>query len=299
MKLTNKQICAVVIVLCIFAFIFILGLSLSGKTELSGGKGFTKLYFNADTDLPDSSLYLKNLTKAIYEIETNRTYWIKITPVHEIEVNKTYCINFTIASFERTPVTYTYVVESNVLNLTKQVTLMPEGSTSICLTITPRESDKWRLNSTTSTEWEDVIDLTKNSWLAERRDFEILVRKEGLPTIVEENYRLPISTNVSHFGRILHANISIDELKRKPFEKEYVTEYAENFETTRNIDLIDLSINGDKLYLKAKSKKLRYTSDKQLFSIRLIKPVDVEELEISPESYIEEVQEIYFWYRIK
>jgi hypothetical protein len=88
-------------------------------------------------------------------------------------------------------------------------------------------------------------------------------------------------------------------LRRKPFDKEYVTEYAENFETTRNIDLINLSINNDKLYLNAKSKELRYTSDEQLFSIRLIKPIDIEELEISPESYIEEVQEMHFWYRIK
>ena len=152
MKLTNKQICAVVIVLCIFAFIFILGLSLSGKTELFAGKGETKLYFNANTDLPDSTLYLKNETK----------------PIHEIEVNKTYCINFTIASVEKRPVTYTYVAESNVLNLTKHVTLLPEENTTICLTITPGESDKWELNSTTSTEWENVIDLTKNSWLAEK-----------------------------------------------------------------------------------------------------------------------------------
>ena len=284
MKLTNKQICAIVIVLCIFAFIFILGLSLSGKTELFAGKGETKLYFNANTDLPDSTLYLKNETK----------------PIHEIEVNKTYCINFTIASVEKRPVTYTYVAESNVLNLTKQVTLLPEENTSICLTITPGKSDKWELNTTTSTERENVIDLTKNSWLAEKRDFEILVRKEGLPTIVEENYRLPISTDVSHFGKILHANISIDELRRKPFDKEYVTENKEDFVITRTINTINLSINEDnQLYLNAKSEKLRYTSDEQLFSIRLIKPIDIEELEISPESYIEKVQEIYFWYQIK
>ena len=283
MKLTNKQICAVVIVLCFFAFIFILGLSLSSKTDLFAGKGETKLYFNANTDLPDSTLYLKNVT----------------TPIHEIEMNKTYFINFTIVSLEKRPITYTYVVESNVLNLTKQVTLLPEENTTICLTITAKESDKWRLNSTTSNEWENVIDLTKNSWLAERRDFEILVRKEGLPTIVEENYRLPISTNISQFGRILHANISIDELRRKPFEKEYVTENKEDFVITRTINTINLSINNDKLYLNAKSKKLRYTSDEQLFSIRLIKSVDRRELQISPESYIEEVQEIHFWYQIK
>ena len=299
MKLTNKQICAVVIVLCIFAFIFILGLSLSGKTELSAGNGFTKLYFNADTDLPDSTLYLKNVTREIYEIETNRTYWIEVPPVHEIAVNRTYWINFTIASFEKRPIACTYVVESEVLNLTKQVTLLPEESTSICLTITPRDLEKWRLNSITSTEWQNVIDLTRDSWIAEKRDFEILVRKEGLPTIVEENYRLPISTNVSLFGRILHADVSIDELKRKPFVKEYVTEHEENFEKTRNTDLIDLSINGDKLYLNAKSEELKYTSDEQLFSVRLIKPADLRELQISPESYIEEVQEIHFWYRIK
>jgi hypothetical protein len=283
MKLTNKQICAVVIVLSIFAFIFILGLSFSGKTELSAGKGETKLYFNANTDLPDSTLYLKNKTK----------------PIHEIEVDKTYCINFTIASVERTPVTYTYIVDSNVLNLTKQVTLLPEENTTIFLTITPGESDKWRLKTTTSTEWEDVIALTKNSWLAEKRNFEILVRKEGLPTIVEENYRLPISTSVSHFGRILHANISIDELRRKSFDKKYVTENKEDFVITRTIDTINLSINNDKLYLNAKYKELRYTSDEQLFSIRLIKPIDIEEFEIGPAGYIEEGQEMHFWYRIK
>lgn len=283
MKLTNRQICAVVIVLCIIAFIFILGLSLSGKTGLLGGKGFTKLYFNANTDLPDSTLYLKNVTK----------------PIHEIEVNDSYWLNFTIASFEKRPITYTYVVESNVLNLTKQVTILPEENRTICLTITPRESDKWELNSTTSTNWEDVIDLTKDSWLAEKRDFDILVRKEGLPTIVEENYHLPISTDVSNFGRILHANISIDELKRKPFEKEYITQDKADFVTAQSIYMINLSVNNDKLYLNAETKKLRYTSDEQLFSVRLIKPIDIEELEIGPASYIEEVQEIHFWYRIK
>jgi hypothetical protein len=281
MKQTNKQICVVVIVLCIFAFVFILGLSLSGKTVLFGGEGFTKLYFNADTDLPDSSLYLKNMT------------------VHELEVDKTYCVKFTIASFEKRPITYTYVVESEVLGLTKQLTLLPEESTTVCLTIIPKESDKWKLNSTTTQEWENVIELTGDSWIAEKRDFEILIRKEGLPTIVEENYRLPISTDVSTFGRILHANISIDELRKKPFEKEYITEDERGIEKTRKIDRIKLSINGDELYLKAKTEELGYTSDEQLFSIRLVKPAGWEELEINPVSFIEEVQEIHFWYRIE
>ena len=281
MKQTNKQICAVVIVLSILAFVFILGLSLSGKTVLFGGEGFTKLYFNADTDLPDSSLYLKNMT------------------VHELEVDKTYNVKFTIASFEKRPITYTYVVESEVLGLTKQLTLLPGENTTVCLTITPKESNKWKLDSTTTQEWENVIELTGDSWIAEKRDFEILIRKEGLPTIVEENYRLPISTSVSHFGRILHANISIDELRKKPFEKEYITEDERGIEKTRKIDRIKLSIDGDELYLKAKTEELRYTSDEQLFSVRLVKPAGWEELEINPVSFIEEVQEIHFWYRIE
>jgi hypothetical protein len=179
------------------------------------------------------------------------------------------------------------------------VTILPEENRTICLTITPRESDKWRLNSTTSINWENVIDLTGNSWLAEERDFDILVREEGLPTIVEENYHLPISTDVSHFGRILHANISIDELKRKPFKKEYVTQNKADFVIDQSIDMITLSVNNDKLHLNAETKKLQYDSDEQLFIVRLIKPIDIEELEISPASYIEDVQEIYFWYRIK
>jgi hypothetical protein len=179
------------------------------------------------------------------------------------------------------------------------VTILPEENTTICLTITPRESDKWELNSTTSTNWENVIDLTKDSWLAEKRDFDILVREEGLPTIVEENYHLPISTDVSHFGRILHANISIDELKRKPFEKEYITQDKADFVIVQSINMIDLSVDNDKLHLNSETKKLRYTSDEQVFIVRLIKPIDIEELEISPASYIEEVKEIYFWYRIK
>ncbi len=125
------------------------------------------------------------------------------------------------------------------------------------------------------------------------------MREEGLPTIVEENYHLPISTDVSRFGRILHANISIDELKRKPFEKEYITQDKADFVIVQSINMIDLSVDNDKLHLNSETKKLRYTSDEQLFIVRLIKPIDIEELEISPASYIEAVQEIHFWYRIK
>ena len=270
MKLTNKQICAVVIVLSIFAFVFILGLSLSGKTGF-GGKGFTRLYFNADTDLPDSSLYLKNMA------------------VHELEVNKTYCVKFTIASFEKRPITYTYVVESEVLGLTKQVTLLPGETETVCLTIIPGESDKWKLDSTTTGEWENVIDLTRDSWIAEWSGLEIVESDDGLPTRVG-----------SRFGGILHANISIDELRIKPLVTEHVTEREGDFEKTRTIDLINLSVEGDKLYLNAESEELKYTSDEQLFRIKLLKSVDSQEIRISPESYIEEEeQEIYFWYRIK
>jgi hypothetical protein len=186
-----------------------------------------------------------------------------------------------------------------VLTLTEQVTLLPGESRTVTLPVTTRASEKWTLDYTSTGEWENVIDLTKDSWIAERRDFDILVRKEGLPTIVEENYRLPVSTEVSRFGEILHANITIDELRVKPFVKEYVTEYETIFEKTCVINLINLSVNGDKLYLTAKSEELRYRSDKQLFSVKLFKSRDPQETQINRTTFIETGQEIHFWYRIR
>lgn len=268
MKLTNKQIVAigVVIVLCIVAFAFIW--SLSPPSEKTAEKPM--LYFNADTDLPDSALYLKGDT------------------IHEVAVDKTYYVKFTIASFENSPATYTYVVEPEVLGLTEQVTLQPGESKRVCLTFIPRESEKWGLNSTTTGKWEQVIDLTRDSWVSEWSGLEIVESEEGIPTRVG-----------NRFGGILHANISVDELRIKPLVTEHVTEREGDFEKTRTIDLITLSINGDKLYLNAESEELKYTSDEQLFRIKLFKPVDSQETQINRTTSIAEEQEIHFWYRIK
>jgi hypothetical protein len=282
MKLNKEKALVIISAIVILGFLITLAL-----TYLPG-KGETKLFFNADSDLPDPTLYLK--------VE-NRT-----KPIHELEVNETYNVIFSILSLENIPITYTYNVKSKILNFSERITLNPKEIKTITLKLEPKESEKWKLNFTVKEEWKSTIDLTENSWLAERRELNILVRKDGLPILVEENFHLPISTNVSKFGRILHANISIEELRRKPFEKEYVNKDERIFEKIETIDKITLSIKGEKLYLNAISTQKKYVSEPELFTIQLVKeltPEMLKELKISPNSFIQETQEIYFWYQLK
>jgi len=278
MKINNALVGIVLFVVVIGVFIYL----------FMGPQGKTLLYFNAESDLPDPMIYEKRGANATGP------------PAHIIEVNKSYDIFFTIASLEKNPTTYTCEVKSSLINKKDTITLSPGDARRVHVQLTPQESKKWTLDSNSSSESENVIDVTRNSWLAERKDFKILVREGSLPMIVEENYHLPISSDVAHFGRIYHINISsLDELRTRPFIKEYVTQDEDNFEKTHSTDLIKLSIVNEKLVVLVKSQKLRFTSEVTPFVVKLFSEKGMEDIKIDSTTNIESIQRIDFLYKIK
>ena len=258
MKLRKEEIALVGIVICIFAFVLIANVYSSSDTkseEIVEVKPI--IYFDADTDLPDSMLYLKGET------------------INEIYINQTYYINFTIESLEEYPIMYTYVVESTVLELIDEVTLQPKESKSICVEFTPTESNKWDLVSNTLFTYDYVIDLSNDSKIVELKEFTIKDNIEATKAL-------------GSFSWLLSSNISINELRKKPLMNEHITEYNNGNEKISTINLINISVIDDKLYLNMESKDTKYISEEQLCSIRIFVPPSKDEIE-----------EIHFSYLIK
>ena len=251
------------------------------------GTGKTLLYFNAESDLPDTALYEKQ--------PVNGT----AAPVNIIELNKSYDVYFTIASLENKKTDYTYKVSSPIFNATDNIVLSPGDVKTVRVTLAPSESQKWTLSANTTSTSESIIDLTENSWIAERNQFQVLVKEDSLPTIVEEDYHLPVSSELAHFGRIYHVNFtSLDELRAKPFVKEYATEDSGLSAKKISKDEIKLSIVGDKLNVMVSSNTLEYSSQKKSFVVKVFKNKELAELEVD-ESGKEVAETISFWYKIK
>lgn len=145
-----------------------------------------------------------------------------------------------------------------------------------------------------------MFDITENSWLAEKRDFDVLVRKEGLPTILEENYHLPISSSLTHFGEIYHMNITLDELREKPFQKEFTSEVENVFDKTVSENKIQLGVEGNKLRVKVSTTTRQYISETNDFTVKLIQYAPAKKkVTVDTETDIESIQQISFLYKIK
>jgi hypothetical protein len=251
------------------------------------GEGYSLLYFNTETDLPDPMLYQLQPENATGP------------PIHIIDVNKTYDIIFTVASLEKRKTNYAYAIESVFYNETGHLTLSPKTNKTFHLRVTSQDSEKWILNSTSITESEDAIDITKYSWLAERKDFDILVRNEGLPAIVEEMYNLPISNTLSHFGRIYHVNMTLDELRKKPFEKNSEWEIALDYEKVKAFDEVSLAVKDDKLIVRVRSTRVQYISEERPFVVTLTKQGALKDVQLDEETGLERIQRIKFWYKLR
>ena len=250
----------------------------------TGSKGRTVIYFTAESSLPNELLSDKSVDGSAVNI---------------INVNQSYDVLFNIISLETKPTSYTYEISSELYNSTEKISISPRESKKIKVTLNPTPSQKWELVSNKSSKSVNILDITENSWIAERKDFQVLVKEDSLPTIVEEDYTLPISSDVAHFGRIFHINISLDELRDNPFEKEYISKDTGFFENTTSTVLVKLSVVGDKLSVLAESNDIIYQSTRKPFIVRVLKDADLEDIQIDEATGKEIVQTISFWYKIK
>jgi len=274
--------------------ILVIGALLVGSMYFTGAGPFkppgeTEVYFNAYTDLPSETVILTWQN----ENETTRP----IAPIHELLVGETYDLYFTIQSLEHTTTNYTYEIESIFFEETKNVSIEPRESRTIHAEITPEESHKFKEKTTTKESWENQIDITKNAWLAEKKEFQVLVSKGALLTITEERYDLPLSFDVGELGKIYHIDMTLDELKKNQFVKEYTTESIKDLKKTKVTDLISLSVVGDKLLLKANRTRTTYTSEKERFVIQLYYPKSLGKYDLI--NGLQKVDDLDFWYVVK
>lgn len=268
----------------VIVFVVIVGLF----TFFSRSEGNTLLYFTAESDLPDSILYERS-----QEADTPSS-------VHILGLNKSYDVIFTLASLENRETEYIYEISSELMNKTEKIVLSPGEKKKISVTLNPQEYQKWVLDSNISLKKKNIIDVTKDSWIAERKDFQVLVREDSLPTIVEEDYHLPISSDVAHFGRIYHINISsLDELREKPFIKDYESKDVGVFEKISANDIINLSVVGNKLFLNVESREIKYISEEKPFIVKLFRERKLKDIKIDETTNKEVVQSINFRYKIK
>lgn len=112
---------AIIVALVLVFVLAVTGFMVVFKDE----QGDAVLYFNAESDLPDPLLGLKE------GIDANTT------PVHKLMVNETYSIIFSVYSPDRRPFTYKYLVRSTLINKTDEITLNPSEIKNIRLEVTP------------------------------------------------------------------------------------------------------------------------------------------------------------------
>jgi len=280
MKLDSKKSGAVGLILLVLVSIAFIAL-------FNRSSGESILYFNAESDLPDPLVYMK------------QSYRNNTLPIHVLEIGEKYNVVFSVESQENEEKNYQLKIDSDLVNKTESFKLKPKESKKFSISIEPSVDSKWVLNSTEVSKNENTLDITKNSWLAERSQFTVVVREKGLPAIVEERYDLPISSNIDSFGRVYHMNVSLEELQMNPFERSNINVNAREFEKKLVNDSIRLSVEGSRLHVVSKSDSKQYISEPTLFRVSLIEAEGMADISVDETTGLIDVQDISFLYRIR
>ncbi|MFH0861136.1 MAG: hypothetical protein V1921_08035 [Candidatus Altiarchaeota archaeon] len=263
---------AVILVVVVIGAVFLL-------VFLPEKEGDTYLYFNVESDLPDPSVYLQ--------------YANGSTPVYEVSSNRSYSIVFTLTSAELEPTTYVYRVLSDYVNQSAEVILNPKQSKTVSLILSP-SNGKWKLNSTSVSKNSTSLDIVKNSWLAGKKEVQLFVRSDGLPILIEENYHLPLSSDLTEFGEVYHMNLSLEELRSQPFEKSYTSEVSSKFSRTVDTTSVRLSRVGDTLTASSEVRTDFYVSPVRTFLVEVHKKPS----QFDPESGGEFVRTVVFQFQV-
>lgn len=284
-----------VLILCIVGLILVMALALFVKPIGS----YTELYFDEHTELPSlidyatpfiasqegPFLIAPSVGEGWEKLGKEAEMRITSEPLNFVDLNKTYNVSFTVVSNENKRTRYLYTITTYVLNKTGTFELEPGSNITINITVQPTRAE-WKLNTTKSERWHDILDITNDSWLAGGGG------EMSFRTITDTaNFRnFPVSHNVDWFGEILQTNLSFDELAKKPYTKHY--EYAKTEGTEKSFSVSDvmLWVSGNKMFVDVNRTELMYTSKIQKFQVNLIK---------SPGAPEETSQEIHFWYQIR
>ena len=241
-----------IILACVIGIVITLVFVVFMRAEIMSEEGFTELYFNEHRELAG-----------------------------EIEINKSYNISFTITNHELETTRYIYEIDSKIEKFKENITLLPGESAIITLSITPIDKG-WELFSSITQDYENKLDLLKDTLMAKENEFRLIIDN------VSHRY-VPISHQVDQFGYIFHTNLSVDELKEKPFKKYYRYEEGGINRTINKCRNITVFVENKEIYLSSKQSEAIYLSERSPFIVKAYKY----------DEDVDEELEIHFWYEVK
>jgi hypothetical protein len=282
----SKSLVIIFVILCILGFsatIIVRGMSKPSSTDI---------FFNMESDLPDPTAILKNGR-------------VGDDGINILSTGKPYEISFTVVSKNDNPTEYTYVIDSKILNKTDSFTLGPNGNKTFKYVIEPIDSNKWTYDRTDNTFSNNVYDLSQDSWLGERIQYEVISGE----TTKAYTYA-PISINMGGYGHVLNLNVTLDELKAKPYSGAYTISTIGIYDKSVTDYITNLSVKNNKVYLETGTITRVYNSRPELFRITLynqgkgttdeyIAKTEIFNSTSSQTSYNYMPVSISFWYQIK
>ena len=197
---------------------------------------------------------------------------------HRLTINGIYNVSFLISNHELNVSTYVYEIDSKSNKTFDEITLNPGESALISTVITPKERG-WEINFSSDSAYDNKLDLTDSVSIGTQKRLGFF-----LDNISAVDY-LPLSHELSDFGFIYHTNLSVDELKKKPFSKYIKKESIGENQSTVRFKNITLSIKDDELYVTSNERLESYSIKKEPFSVRLYRKG------YESEGY----RNIYFW----
>ncbi|RJS69147.1 hypothetical protein CW714_09000 [Methanophagales archaeon] len=241
-----------IIVACVIGIAITLVFVMFMRAEIMSEGGFTELYFGEHRKLPS-----------------------------EMAINESYDISFTLSNHELETTKYIYEVDSKIEKFKENITLLPGESAVFTLSITPTDKG-WELFSSITQGYENKLDILKDAVLARENEFRLIIDN------ISHRY-VPISHQVDRFGYVFHTNISVDELKEKPFKKYYRYENVGINKSVRKEQIVTIFVKNNEIYLSSDQSEQIYLSERSPFIVKAYKYDEDMDREL----------EIHFWYEVR
>ena len=225
-------------VFCILVLGAVLGYSLMTKPT-----GY-EIYFDHSSDLPDSVAALKYGTVGEKE------------GLNVMEVGREYKVAFTVVSDSQGSERYRYVMDYGSRRQEESFTLGPSENRTFTAIITPTEDDKWVFQRNETSYGRNVFELPRDAWLGERVDYSVVAGEERRAY----DYA-PIREGVgSGFGDVLNLNVTLQELKARPYARRYASSSIEGYSYSVYESIVNLSVMGGRLVAESRSVKSIFES---------------------------------------
>ena len=272
----KNRVYDLIIILCVFGIVSVLIFAIINKQS---DVGFTEIYFQNYRDLTLIRLYTTQLPTEFFKNEDRII----------AKNNEEYPFTFTVASYERVPYNYIYIVSWENTSKTGAFTLKPGEKITVNSSFKPTAVSSYKLQSTSNKEWEDSYDLRWRSWIDAPIDIKMqLININYTQTKLTEDNNIPITQDLRGLGRVLYTTIDLNDLENKPYIiKKYYYESINETAVSHRYTTLNLSVQNKTLRVNYKETTFFYVPEKQRLTVTIIN------------TDTNQKQEIYFWYGMK